>query len=178
MAMGSSFASEISVTPLQIVFDSTQKVHDLKIRNKDKKEKAYVNVILNKVLHPGEANQQDQKMEFTSSSPLLVTPTKLMVQPGSMNIARVISLNTADISQDTLYHILFSPVKGELISLQKGLDSKENKEIKTAVSILISYNINAFILASNPKYDISASRDNKTLTLQHKYNVYSYIAHL
>ena len=39
MAMGSSFASEISVTPLQIVFDSTQKVHDLKIRNKDKKEK-------------------------------------------------------------------------------------------------------------------------------------------
>ena len=175
-----AYSVDITVTPMQVTFDSKQKMNDIRVENKTTSKKAYVGITLSKVLNPGKPNQHDQKVEYSALNPLLITPSKLIVSPKGVRIARAIYMhNNTEVNEDTMYHILFKPMSGKLISLKKDdTQSKESKSIDAAVSITISYNVNAFVLATHPKYDIQVERSHKKLTLNNKGNVYTKVEHL
>jgi P pilus assembly chaperone PapD len=85
---------------------------DILIRN-ESKDKYYITVTPSEVINPGE----DTSTKVTKTDPqelgLLVTPNRLILEPGASRSIRVVSLND-QLTRDRIYRVLIAPQVGDL----------------------------------------------------------------
>jgi|WetSurSiteA1Bulk_404760.scaffolds.fasta_scaffold00912_1 Mat/Ecp fimbriae periplasmic chaperone len=122
------------------------------------KETLYVSTNVFSITNP--ENDESGKVEQTDprSAGLVVSPSKIIVQPNERKILRILAQTTAT-EKDLVYRVKIAPKAGELA------DTNADQAKKTAgVKILIGYEMLIFVRPPNPHGDLKVTRSGKTAT--------------
>lgn len=105
--------AQLAVDRLWVDLDSAREPRgDVLVRN-DSADRYYITVQVSEIENPGEAEEK----RITNADPeavgLLVTPNRMIMEPGSQRSIRLVSLNP-ELTKDRVYRILISPSVGDL----------------------------------------------------------------
>ena len=134
---------------------------DILLQNQSK-DRYYITITPAEVVKPG----QPGSTEVTKTNPedlgLLVTPNRLILEPGSSRSIRVVSLNGA-LTTDRIYRVLIEPQIGAIAD-QAGNDRT------VALKILTAYEALVIVRPSKPEPHLVPSRTAAGLSLQNTGN--------
>ena len=105
--------AQLAVDRLWVDLDAAREPRaDVLVRN-DSTDRYYINVQVFEIENPGEAEER----RVTNSDPevvgLLVTPNRMIMDPGSQRSIRLVTLNP-ELTKDRVYRVLISPSVGDL----------------------------------------------------------------
>lgn len=131
--------ANLSIDRLWVDFDSSHSGRaDVVIRN-DGTERYYVTVAASEILAPG----TDHEQRVTPSDPnqlgLLVTPNRIVLEPGALRSIRIVSLNE-NLTHDRIYRILISPQVGEIRAPQTP-EEQEQQDRQVVIKLLAAYDV-------------------------------------
>ncbi|WP_179957464.1 fimbrial biogenesis chaperone [Exilibacterium tricleocarpae] len=132
---------------------------DVRVIN-DTDEQLYVQVDVLDVKNPGTDAESRDRVTDPDSIRLLVTPTKLIVPPKSSKIVRMVNLDE-QLNAEKVYRVNFTPI---LPPLQEDAGSK--------VRLVVAYQVLVLAAPKNPRHNLVAQRQGKTLTLTNTGNSY------
>jgi P pilus assembly chaperone PapD len=121
-------------------------------------DRTYVAVEPREIIDPGTAEEKVRKDPDPEALGLLVTPTRMILEPGQRKIVRVASL-AAQSDREHVYRVTVKPVVGDLESQSSGL------------KILVGYDVLVLVRPANAVPAVSASRSGRTLTFKNSGNV-------
>ncbi|MFC3307626.1 hypothetical protein [Blastomonas aquatica] len=82
------------------------------IRN-DSEDRYYVTVSVAEVIEPGMETEHRVSLADPEEAGLLVTPNRMVLDPGALRSVRLVSLNN-DLTKDRIYRVLIAPQVGEI----------------------------------------------------------------
>lgn len=123
------------------------------IKNIDTKHQSYINF--------------DPKTQTPEQFGLVVTPRKLVLNPGQTRKIRVVSLHP-NLQRDEYYSIDVAPVSGVLESF-----NNEKNHVETAVNIVVAYRPMVVVVPNNAQPKLTYQRDGKALTVTNTGNSYA-----
>jgi len=149
-----------------IVFDDrTGSKQDVTVINDDADEKLYVKVETFEVNGPGTSEEELVPMDRNAVPEFIATPTKLVVQPGSNSLVRLLNLIPAG-DVERIYRINFLPIARPI-----ELEEAEDKEIvRSMLEILIAYQVLAIILPVDPVAIPFVQREKTSVTIPNSGN--------
>jgi P pilus assembly chaperone PapD len=121
-------------------------------------DNAYVAVEPSEILNPGsgsEARRQDPNPE---SLGLLVSPARLVLDPGQRKLVRLASIVPAT-DRERVYRVTIKPVVGVIASDQSGL------------KILVGYDVLVLVRPAQQRAEVAATRSGDTMTFHNGGNV-------
>jgi P pilus assembly chaperone PapD len=136
---------------------------DVVIRN-ESKDRYYITVTPVEIVEPGTDSETRVQTADPEKLGLLVSPNRLIVEPGGMRSIRVVSLNEA-LSSDRVYRVKVTPQVGAIDAPATQGDAKG-----VSVKLLTAYDLLVTARPPKPKADILNSRSGDTLTLQNNGN--------
>ena len=129
---------------------------DVEVRNTGK-ERMYVVVEPTEIRQPGTKQEKRVKVRDPQDLGLLVTPSRLILEPGQRKIVRFAAL--AGHSQtDRIYRVTIRPAVGRI------------KSKRTAVKIVVGYDLLVMLRPRNPKPNLVTKRTGRTVTFQNTGN--------
>lgn len=129
---------------------------DIEVRNVGA-ETEYVVVDAAEMIAPGTADERRSTTSDPEELGLLVTPSRLVLEPGARRIVRLVRLAPAP-DRDRIWRLGIRPVVGEMASET------------TAVKVLIGYGVLAIARPNDARSEIVASRAGRTLELRNAGN--------
>lgn len=134
--------AQLSINRLWVDLDAGQAARsDLVIRN-DSKDRYYITVETAEILAPGTEAEERREIADPEQLGLLVTPNRMVLEPGASRAIRVVSLNQ-NLAQDRIYRVLIRPQVGDI---QATATQGEVRDI--AIKILSAYE--ALVVARPP----------------------------
>lgn len=134
---------------------------DILLQNQSK-DRYYITITPAEVVKPG----QPGSTEVTKTSPedlgLLVTPNRLILEPGTSRSIRVVSLNGA-LTTDRIYRVLIEPQIGAIVD-------QPSTDKTVALKILTAYEALVIVRPTNPTPHLVANRTGTGLSLQNTGN--------
>jgi P pilus assembly chaperone PapD len=134
---------------------------DILLQNQSK-DRYYITITPAEVLKPGD----DKPTEVTKTNPeelgLLVTPNRMILDPGASRSIRVVSLNSG-LSTDRIYRVMIEPQIGDM-------PNEEGADRTVALKILTAYDALVIVRPSKPKPDLVAARTVTGLVLTNNGN--------
>lgn len=127
--------ANLSIDKLWIDFESGQSGRsDIVIRN-DSEDRYYISVVVSEILDPGTDDEKRVQEIDPEKIGLLVTPNRIVLDPGAIRSIRLVSLNNS-LAKDRVYRVLISPQVG-------AIKSKLNEENEQAIAIklLAAYDV-------------------------------------
>lgn len=124
-------------------------------------EPLYVQIEPHIVRNPGTDDEERVAIKNPREFGLLVTPTRMVLAPGTAKTMRIVKLAMPGDPQQTkerIYRISARPVVGDVTSTQSG------------VKVLIGYEVLAIVYPSNPSPNLVVKRDGLTLTAENQGN--------
>jgi len=124
-------------------------------------EPLYVKIEPHMVVNPGTDSEERVAIKNPREHGLLVTPTRMVLAPGTAKSMRIVKLPHPDDPQQTkerIYRISARPVVGDVTSTQSG------------VKVLIGYEVLAIVYPSNPEPKLVIERDGLKLTAENQGN--------
>jgi P pilus assembly chaperone PapD len=121
-------------------------------------ERAYVAIEPREIVRPGTADETVRTDPDPEKLGLLVTPTRMVLEPGQRKIIRLASLVGAP-QTERVYRVTVKPVVGEIESNNSGL------------KILVGYDVLVLVRPSEPASTVIAKRSGSTLTFTNDGNV-------
>lgn len=150
-------SAELIVSDLVVeIHANAQPRKDLEIWN-NSDERSYVVIAPAEVLNPGSAAERRVQEPDPEKLGLLVTPNRLVLEPGQRRIVRIARVSPEP-NRERVYRITVKPVVGDLTSDQSGL------------KVLVGYDVLAIVRPIKPEPKISGVRDGKTLLVRNDGN--------
>lgn len=125
---------------------------DIEVWN-DGPERAFIAVEPREIIHPGTSVQTDRRDPDPEKLGLLVSPARLILEPGQRRLLRVAAL-TPSAQQERVYRVTVKPVAGEL------------KASASGIKVLVGYDVLVLVRPSAPSIGVSASREGGELILR------------
>lgn len=132
---------------------------DLVIRN-ESADRYYITVSPVEVVSPGAADEQRIEKSDPEQLGLLVSPNRLVIDPGGMRAIRVVSLNET-VSVDRVYRIRVTPQVGEIQAGDPGAEARG-----MTVKLLTAYDVLVTIRPPKPEAGITATRAGNEVTIR------------
>lgn len=152
-------SANLSIDKLWVEFEEgRQERNDLVIRN-DSDDRYYVSVSVTEISSPGTDDETKATDIDPESLGLLVTPNRLVLEPGAIRSIRLVSLNTG-LTKDRIYRVLVSPQVG---AIKAEGDTSDNRGI--AIKLLAAYDVLVVDRPRERSIDLSAQRNGDTLNL-------------
>lgn len=136
---------------------------DLVIRN-ESKDRYYVTVRVTEVTNPGTPDEKRVSETDPEKLGLLVTPQRMIIDPGQLRAIRVVSLNQG-LTRDRIYRINITPQLGNLEVEQA---DPANRGI--AIKMLTAFDALVTVRPENAAGHLVATRDGGTLVLRNTGN--------
>lgn len=150
-------SGELSLSQLVVELGSEgAKSADIEIFN-DSPDKAYLSIEPSELIKPGTPGQQRVPASNPTSSGLLVTPNRAVLEPGQRKRLRIAA--TSPVTTERVYRVLVRPVSGEVTGDHSGL------------KLLVGYDVLALVRPEKPTVDVRASRQGGRLQIENRGNV-------
>ena len=134
LSAGSADA-QLSINRLWLDFEpGSAPRSDLVIRN-DSSDRYYITVQPYEITAPGTPAEARVTMADPDQLGLLVTPNRLILEPGASRSIRVVSLNE-ELTQDRIYRVLITPQVGNIAAGERAPDDSE-----LAIKVLAAYDV-------------------------------------
>ena len=120
-------------------------------------EPLYVQIEPHVVLNPGTEDEERVLIKNPREHGLLVTPSRMVLAPGTTKSMRIVKLPLADDpgqEKERIYRISARPVVGDVSSAQSG------------VKVLIGYEVLAIVYPAKPSPNLVVERDGLKLTAE------------
>jgi P pilus assembly chaperone PapD len=130
---------------------------DIEVWN-DSPERAYVAVEPREILDAGLPSQAVRKDPDPQKLGLLVSPSRMILEPGQRKLLRIASLLGAQ-NREHVYRVTVKPVVGEVQSDTTGL------------KLLVGYDVLVLVRPARPASNITGRRDGRRLTFSNSGNV-------
>jgi P pilus assembly chaperone PapD len=129
--------AQLAVDRLWVDFEpkSTPRA-DVVVRN-ESKDRYYVTVTPAEIVNPGTDKEQRVEQADPEKLGLLVTPNRLILEPGAIRSIRIVSLN-ANLASDRIYRVKISPEVGDIDAPAAGQDHALAIKILAAYDILVT----------------------------------------
>jgi P pilus assembly chaperone PapD len=131
---------------------------DLVVRN-ESTDKYYITVSTSEILNPGTAEETRQPGSNPEELGLLVTPGRLILEPGQMRAIRLVSLNKG-LARDRVYRVNVTPQLGEISATPT---AAENRGL--AIKLLAAFDVLVTVRPEKDDVSLTARRDGNFLTL-------------
>ena len=142
----------LSIDKLWVEFgDGLPDRADVVIRN-DSKERYYITVASSEVTAPGTEQEARVAQPDPEAAGLLVTPNRLILEPGAMRSIRLVSLNT-NLTKDRIYRVLISPEVAAEKAEKRG-DNTSALQIK----MLAAYDVLVIARPAGARPDLKVER--------------------
>jgi P pilus assembly chaperone PapD len=122
---------------------------DIEVWN-DSPDRAYVAVEPREILHPGTADESVWKDPDPEKLGLLLTPTRMVLEPGQRKLIRLATLAPPS-DNERIYRVTVKPVVGDLQAQSSGL------------KILVGYDVLVLVRPTVSSPNVSAVRSGRTL---------------
>ena len=119
---------------------------------------AYVEVEPREMVAPGTASEAARSDPDPENLGLLVSPTRLILEPGQRRLIRFATLSAAS-DRERVYRVTVKPVVGKLSTEQSGL------------KVLVGYDLLVLVRPTVPNPSLSATRSGNSLTIRNDGNV-------
>jgi P pilus assembly chaperone PapD len=136
---------------------------DIVVRNPDS-EPIYVKVEAAEIVNPGRPDQQRRVPRNPEDIDLLVTPNRLVVQPGQEKVVRLVSLKPAGDSE-RVYRVNLTPVVGKIES-----------DSPMAIKVVVAYDTLVIVEPKKPRVQVLGRREGKRLMVTNNGNVYALLS--
>lgn len=162
---GSSEASaQLAIDRLWIDFEpGAANRSDLVIRN-ESADRYYITINPFEVVSAGAADEQRVEKSDPEQLGLLVSPNRLVVDPGGMRAIRVVSLNGA-LTADRVYRVRVTPQVGEIQTGNLGSGARG-----MTVKLLTAYDVLVTVRPPKPESSVTATRAGNEVTLRNTGN--------
>jgi P pilus assembly chaperone PapD len=120
-------------------------------------ERMYVVAEAAEIVAPGLAAEQRLAEPDPEKLGLLVTPNRLILEPGQRRLVRVSAIGARG-DRDRIYRVAIKPVVG-------GLEAE-----KSALKILLGYDALVIVRPAVPAFDVSATRSGNAITFKNEGN--------
>lgn len=141
--MAPQASAQLAINQLWVDLESgTAARADLVIRN-ESEDRYYISVQASEIMSPG--TEQEARVEIADPEQLglLVTPSRLIMEPGATRSIRVVSLNQ-DTDRDRVYRVLIRPEVGAILAPEAPAG-----ETGVAIKLLASYDV--LVIARPPQ---------------------------
>jgi P pilus assembly chaperone PapD len=143
----------------QLVVDlktGSRQREDVEIWN-NSNERTYVAIDPNEILNAGKPNQVRQQEADPEKRGLLVSPTRMILEPGQRKHVRIARIG-AETDRERVYRVTVKPVVGELAAEDTGL------------KVLVGYDVLVLARPSDSRPLLNASRTNGSLIFRNDGN--------
>ncbi|MDY6943404.1 MAG: fimbria/pilus periplasmic chaperone [Pseudomonadota bacterium] len=117
----------------------------------------YVNVSVFEVMSPGLSAETRVELNDPNQLDLLVSPRKMVIQPGAIRLMRVVNL-TPPGERERIYRVNVTPAVGELTREQAGL------------KLIVGYELLVIVRPTNPKPLLDVNRRDNVLSVRNRGN--------
>jgi P pilus assembly chaperone PapD len=156
--------ANLSINKLWVDFAEGQNERgDLVIRN-DSEDRYYVSVSVTEIANPGTPEEEKITQIDPEKSGLLVTPNRMVLEPGAIRSIRLVSLNE-NLTEDRIYRVLVAPQVGRIKAEQSGEDARG-----IALKLLAAYDVLVVVRPSENNARIEAVRSAERVTLKNTGN--------
>lgn len=131
--------------------------NDIEVWN-DSPERSFVAIEPREVLYPSSPNQGVRRDPDPQKLGLLVSPTRMILEPGQRKLVRIATLAQPD-SREHVYRVTIKPVVGAI-----GADS-------TGLKLLVGYDVLVLVRPEQPAPNVRARREGRSLTFTNSGNV-------
>ena len=131
---------------------------DLVIRNEGK-DRYYVTVTPSEVVDPGGPNENRVEIANPEKLGLLVTPSRIIIDPGQMRAIRIVSLN-AGLTKDRVYRVNITPQIGDLSASSTG-----GEDHGVAIKMLTAFDALVTVRPADATEQLTATRQGGALVL-------------
>lgn len=160
---GPAYAN-LSINKLWVDFAEGQNERsDIVIRN-DSEDRYYVTVSVSEITNPGSSDQEKISQTDPEKSGLLVTPNRMVLDPGAIRSIRLVSLNE-NLTEDRIYRVLVAPQVGRIKADNNG------EEVRgIAMKLLAAYDVLVVVRPTENRANIEASRSADRVILKNSGN--------
>jgi len=127
-------------------------------------DRLYVAVEPSEIKSPGTPNQQRVRIRDPQESGLLVSPARLILEPGQRKFVRVAAISPPN-AVDRIYRVSIKPVVGELGTATSG------------VKILIGYDVLVILRPQEPHAVVTGTRSGRSLVFKNTGNTNAELIH-
>jgi len=152
----SAAAAEIVLSQLVVDIGGKNTRGDVEIWNNDR-ERAYVVVEASEMLHPGTAGEQRVREPNPEKLGLLVTPNRLILEPGQRKLLRIAPIGPAP-DRERVYRIEVRPTVGSIETNVTGL------------KLLIGYDLLVLRRAAGAPVRLTGTRQGDQLVIRNEGN--------
>lgn len=159
LASSLSFAADAGIVLSQAVVDITPKAplaQDIEVWN-DGNDVAYVVAQPFEIVSPGLPDEKRQPVEDPSVGGLLVTPQKMILQPGERKLVRIAAVTPRG-GSDRVWRVTIKPVAGPVTAPE------------SALKLLLGYDVLVIARPETLRSDVVGERSGSTLTLRNTGN--------
>jgi len=157
LSFGSSASAGIVLSDLIVELQpANQLKDDIEVWN-DSPDRAYVAVEPREILQPGTPEEAVRKDPDPEKLGLLVTPTRMVLEPGQRKLLRLATLAPPS-DKERIYRVTVKPVAGDLQAQNSGL------------KILVGYDVLVLVRPTVSAPVVSAVRSGRTLTFTNSGN--------
>lgn len=152
-------SAQLAIDRLWVDFEpGDPKRADIVIRN-ESQDRYYITVSPVEITTAGEAAEARSQISDPEQLGLLVSPNRLIVEPGGLRSIRLVSLN-GELDKDRVYRVKVSPQVGDIETADPG---EGNRGV--SVKLLTAYDLLVTARPSKPMAMITTKREGDTLTL-------------
>lgn len=156
--------AQLAIDRLWVDFEpGAQPRADVVIRN-ESADRYYISVSPVEVADPGAENESRTDESDPEKLGLLVSPNRLVIDPGGMRSLRIVSLNSA-LTTDRVYRVKVVPQVGEIQAADPGAGNRG-----VSVKLLTAYDLLVTVRPSRPKAELVATRTPAGLTIRNNGN--------
>lgn len=136
--------------------DGTPSRQDVEIWN-NSEERTYVSITPAEILGAGMSTEQRKEESNPEKLGLLVSPNRMILEPGQHKLIRIASLGAAT-DRERVYRVMVKPVVGELAKDQSGL------------KVLVGYDVLALVRPKVSRPSVQGRWDGSSLVLKNEGN--------
>ncbi|MEP6388599.1 MAG: fimbria/pilus periplasmic chaperone [Halioglobus sp.] len=157
--------ADLLLDKVVVIFDESKSTKkDVSVINDDSDERLFVSVEPFEVEAPGTEDQTLKAVAIDDNPAFLATPSKLIVEPGSSSVVRLLNLQPES-TQERVYRINFLPIQKP-----PEIDNDVNDGVAPMVEILVAYQVLAIVLPPNPEPKPVVTRTGNVISFSNQGN--------
>jgi len=157
--------ADLLLDKVVVIFDESKSTKkDVSVINDDSGERLFVSVEPFEVEAPGTEDQTLKAVAINDNPAFLATPSKLIVEPGSSSVVRLLNLQPES-TQERVYRINFLPIQKP-----PEIDDDGIEGVAPMVEILVAYQVLAIVLPPNPEPKPVVTRTGNVISFSNQGN--------
>lgn len=149
--------ADLKLSQLVVELQSGSAARDVELWN-DSSDRAFVAVEPREIVSPGTASEADRRDPDPQKLGLLVSPSRVVLEPGQRRLLRVASLSVLG-DQERVYRVTVKPVAGVLKS-----------SVASGIKVMVGYDILVLVRPTRPTVAVTSTRRGTKLALRNDGN--------